>query len=194
MSNKVARAAVFGLLTAILLVAPVWFVELVAARQSLAVAAREYDANTSCTGPAARGLPLPTRPIPDAARTSVPCAITGAMVTEKDTTSQGLSGAPHYALGLRSDAGVESIAKLEDYDAPKLWNAVQTGDRVLIQTLHGGVALVGDGTRTVRTVANPRSAARDNATGIWIAGALCVLELTVVGFFLALGRRGASGL
>src|ERR1700681_249723 len=154
MFKKIGIVALAIVASAIALIAPVAFVGLAVARPPLAAAAATYDANATCSGRARTGFPPPTQPIPDSARNGVPCAISGAIVVEKDTLSRGSTGATHYALGLRSESGAESLVTLEGDNAANLWNAIQAGDRVLIQTMRGQVTLVGDGTRTVRTDQN----------------------------------------
>jgi hypothetical protein len=192
MSRKITLAAFAVAATAIMLIAPIMFVDLALARPPLAAAAGVYETNASCSGPAMRGLPPPTRPIPDSMRNGAPCAVSGAMVTEKDTLSEGTAGNTHYVLGLRSDTGDEFVVRLEGENASNLWTSTQGGDRVLIQTVNGGVALVGDGTRTVRTEANPAAAAGQNELALWITGAMCVLELLAVAILVAFRRRAAS--
>jgi hypothetical protein len=176
----------------VMLIAPVMLVSLALAHPSLTRAAASYTADKICSSPAVHGLPPPTRPIPVAMRNATPCAIRGAMVTEKDTISQGLASVTRYALGLRSDAGAESVATLDDGDAQSLWSSTQPGDRVVLQTLNGRVDLVGDGTRTVRTDSNPLAVAQANALGMWIAGGICALELVAVGLFISWRRTASS--
>lgn len=177
--------------TAVMLVAPVMFVELAIARPPLAAAARAYDVDAGCASQTTRGLPSPTRPIPNALRRGVPCALDGAMVTEKDTVSAGPAGITRYAFGLRSDDGAEYIATLAGDRAVELFNATQSGDRVVVQTLRGRVALVGDGSRTVATDANPDTPARNNAVALWTTGVLCALEVLALAIFIAVRRRRA---
>jgi len=175
--------------TAVMLIAPVMFVELAIARPPLAAAARGYDADAACSTQATRGLPSPTQPIPDALRRGVPCALDGAMVTEKDTVSAGPAGVTRYAFGLRSDDGAEYIATLAGDRAAELFDATQSGDRVVVQTVRGKVALVGDGSRTVPTDANPASAARNNALALWTTGGLSALEMFALAIFFTMRRR-----
>ena len=141
---------------------------------------------------AERGLPRPAQPVPDSMRNGTPCAVAGAMVTEKDTLSQGVGGLTRYVLGLRTDAGAEFLPTLDGASAAAFWNSVQAGDRVLVQTFHGHAALVGDGTLTVTTDENPSAAARTNATDLWVAGGLSALELIAVGMFAIWRRRSAA--
>jgi hypothetical protein len=190
MSKRIAVVAIVVAATALMLIAPVLLFNLAMARPPLAAAANAYETNAPCAGPAAHGLPPPTRPLTQAARNGVPCAISGAMVTEKDTLTRG-TGQTHYALGLRSDAGAEYLATLDGDSAADLWNSTQAGNRVLIQTFRGQVALVGDGTRTVGTVSNPSSAARSNWLSMLVAGGMCVLELLAAGLLVALRKRAA---
>src|SRR5476651_2012612 len=126
--------------TVVLLIAPVMFFDFASARPELAAAAAAYSSNASCTEPAARGLPRPAQPIPDSMRNGKPCAVAGAMVTEKDTLSQGVGGLTRYVIGLRTDAGGEYLPTLGGADAAALWNSVQAGDRVLVQTYQGHAA------------------------------------------------------
>lgn len=184
-----------GLITAavaILLIAPVMFFNFAAARPRLAAASAAYGANAACTDPAARGLPRPAQPLSDAMRIGTPCAVAGAMVTEKDTLSQGVAGLTRYVVGLRTDAGAEYLPTLDGASAAAFWNSVQAGDRVLIQTFHGHAALVGDGTLTVPTDSNPSAAARTNATDLWVAGSMSALELIAVGMLAIWRRRSAA--
>ena len=171
------RVLLTAAVAAVMLIAPVMAVRLALARPPLAAAARDYDADAACAGAAARGLPSPARPIPDALHRGAPCALDGAMVTEKDTVSTGPAGVTRFVFGLRTDGGAESIATLAGNLAADLWNSKQPGDRVVVQTVAGRVALVGDGSRTVPTDDNPESAARDNAFALWITGVLCALEV-----------------
>jgi hypothetical protein len=187
--KKIAIVVLVVAVGCVLLIAPVAFFSFALARPPLAAAAGAYESDGACSGPERSGLPPPTRPIPDAMRNGEPCAVTGAIVAEKDTVSGGSIGATHYALGLRSDSGIGSVVTLDGDNAADLWNAVQSGDRVVIQTMHGQVTLVGNGIRTVRTESNPTAVARSNALGLWIAGSMCVLELLAVGLFVALRRR-----
>jgi hypothetical protein len=177
---------------AIMLIAPVMVVKLALARPPLAAAAHAYDADAACTSQAERGLPSPARPIPDALRRGAPCSLDGAMVTDKDTISTGPAGVTRYAFGLRSDSGAESVATLAGGRAAELWNATQAGDRVVVQTVAGRVALVGDGSRTVPTDANPESAAGDNKFALWITGVLCALEMLALAIFITVRRRARS--
>jgi hypothetical protein len=192
MFKKVAIVAMSVVAVCILLIAPLAFVDLALARPPVAAAAGAYEGNATCSGAARAGLPPPTRPIPDSMRNGAPCAVSGAIVLEKDTFSGGSIGATHYALGLRSDSGNASVVTLEGDNAVDLWNAIQSGDRVVIQTLRSQITLVGDGTRTVRTESNPTALARSSALGLWIAGCMCVLEILAVGIFVALRRRSAN--
>jgi hypothetical protein len=192
MMKKAAVVALAVVAACVLLVAPVVFVGLALGRAPLAAEAAAYEGNATCSASASAGLPSPTHPIPDALVSGTPCAVTGAIVAEKDTLSSGSIGTTHYALGLRSDSGDESVVTLEGAKAQELWNSVHGGDRVLIQTLHGQVTLVGDGTRTVPTDSSPAFLARSNALGLWIAGSMCVLEIIALGIFAALRRRGAT--
>lgn len=188
------RAAVVALTVVaacVLLIAPVVFVVLALGRPPLAAAAVAYEGSAACSATVRTGLPSPTHPIPDSLRNGSPCAVTGAIVAEKDTVSGGATGPTHFALGLRTDAGIAAVVTLEGDNAQDLWNAVQAGDRVLIQTLHGRVTLVGNGIRTVPTDSNPETSAQSNALGLWIAGTLCGLELIASGIFVALRRSGA---
>ena len=190
---KKAAAAVLAVVAAcVLLLAPVVFVVLALGRAPLAAAAAAYDGTAACSAVARAGLPSPTHPIPDALRNGTPCAVMGAIVAEKDTLSGGPTGPTHFALGLRSDSGNESVVTLEGGKAQEFWNAIQGGDRVLIQTQSGLVMLVGDGTRTVPTGSNPDVHARSNALGLRLSGSMCALEFIAIGIFVALRRRGAT--
>jgi hypothetical protein len=189
MLKKAGIIALIVVASCVFLIAPVSLIVLALAHPQLAAASGAYESNPTCSGPARAGLPSPTRPIPDSMRNGVPCAVAGAIVGEKDTVSGGSIGATHYALGLRSDSGAASVITLEGGNAADLWNAIQPGDRVLIQTMRGQTTLVGDGTRTVLTDENPAAIARSNALGMEIAGSMCVLELIAVGIFVALRRR-----
>lgn len=177
---------------AVLLIAPVTFLVFASARPPVAAAAAAYRSNASCSGPAAHGLPQPARPIPDPLRNGEPCAVSGAMVTEKDTLSQGVAGVTRYVLGLRTDAGAEYLSTLDGGAAAALWNSAQAGDRVLIQTSHGRATLIGDGTRTVPTDANPSAAAEDSALDMWISGGLTALELLGAGLFAIWRKRSSA--
>ncbi len=175
--------------TAIMLIAPVMFVELTLVRPPLAAAAHAYDADP-CTGLVEQSHPFPVRPNPGGLHHhTTPCAVVGAMVTEKDTISTGPAGITRYALGVRTDGGAEFSATLAGDRAVDLFNAMQPGDRVVVQTLRGQVVLVGDGTRTVPTDTNPDTPARNNAVALWITGVLCVLEVLALAIFAALRRR-----
>ena len=189
---KVGLVALTVVAGCVLLIAPVALIVLARAHPQLSSAAGAYEANSMCSGPARTGLPPPTRPIPDSMRSGVPCAVAGAIVAEKDTVSGGSIGATHYALGIRSDSGVASVVTLEGGNAADLWNAIQPGDRVLIQTMRGEITLVGDGSRTVLSDANPAAVARSNTLGMEIAGSMCVLELIAGGIFVALRRRSVG--
>jgi hypothetical protein len=191
MLKKIAVALLTALGVCLLLIAPVMVVVLALARPPLAAAAAAYEANAICSSAARGGLPPPARPIPDPLRNGAPCAVGGAIVAEKDTLSGGTIGATHFALGLRLDSGIESVVTLDDRSAADLWNAIQPGDRVLVQIMRSQITLVGDGVRTVRTQTNPLAAAGSNALGLWIAGILCVLECIAVGIIVAV-RRGAN--
>ncbi|HKW45555.1 MAG TPA: hypothetical protein VJN22_07845 [Candidatus Eremiobacteraceae bacterium] len=188
MSSTQSNIALTFVVAIVMLIAPAVLVTLVLARPPLARAAATYGTHPDCANPAALGLPQPARPIPLTMRNGQPCAITGAMVSEKDTVSQGIASVTHYALGLRTDAGAEFVATLDGADAESLWSSTQPGDRVAIQTFDGRVALVGDGARTVRTSSNPESAARSNALGLWIAGVICALEVLSVWIIIAWRR------
>jgi hypothetical protein len=190
MIKKAAIVVLLVVAAVVLLIAPVALCSFALARPPLAASAAAYERNAACAGPAQAGLPQPTHPIPDSMRDSQPCAVTGAIVAEKDTLSGGTLGATHYVLGLRSDLGDDFVVTLDGDNAANLWNAIQSGDRVLIQTMLGHVTLVGDGTRTVRTDSNPATAAQTNAVGLEIAGTMCVLEIFAGGIFVALRRRG----
>jgi hypothetical protein len=192
MLKKIAVGVLTVLGAGILLIAPVALAVLAMARPPLAAAAALYETDATCSSAARAGLPQPTKPIPDSLRNGEPCAVSGAIVAEKDSLSGGSIGATHFVLGLRSDAGIGSVVTLDGNNAADLWNAIQPGDRVLVQTMRGQVTLVGDGTRTVRTQANPTAAAASNALGLWIALILCVLEGIAVGIIVALRRRSAN--
>ncbi|HEY5093929.1 MAG TPA: hypothetical protein VII69_02300 [Candidatus Eremiobacteraceae bacterium] len=192
MSRSVLLVALGVAVAAALLIAPVTFFVFALARPPLAAAATAYVSSAGCSGTAAHGLPQPLRPIPDPLRNGAPCAVAGAMVTEKDTISQGVAGLTRYVLGLRTDAGAEYLATLDGDAAAALWNSAQAGDRVLIQTFRGRAVLVGDGTRTVPTDANPSSAAQNSAVDLWISSGLSALELLAVGMFAIWRRRSAA--
>jgi hypothetical protein len=195
MIGKMKKAAVVALAVVavcVLLLAPVVFVVLVLDHAPLAAAAAEYEGDATCAATARAAVQSPTHPIPDALRNGTPCAITGAIVAEKDTLSGGATGAAHYALGLRSDSGNDSVVTLDGGKAQEFWNEVQGGDRVLIQTLRGQVTLVGDGYRTVPTGSTPAVQSQSNALGLWLAGSMCALEFIALGIFVALRRRGAT--
>jgi hypothetical protein len=191
MFRKLALGVFVVAVAALLLIPPGVLVMLMLASPPLAAAAEAYHASAICSDPVEHGLPSPKRPIPNSLRDKSPCAVTGAIVAEKDALSQGL-GPAHYALGLRSDAGVEYRATLEGDAAAGVWNSVQNGDRVLIQTYRGRVALVGDGAETVRTASNPFSAAQSNRLGVNIAGGMVGFEILALALFAAWRRRAAA--
>ncbi len=190
MIRKAVVVVLAVLAACVLLLAPVVFVALALARAPLAAAAAAYEGNATCVATARAAVQSPANPIPDALRNGTPCAISGAIVAEKDTLSSGSIGTTHYALGLRSDSGNDSVVTLDGGKAQELWDGIQGGDRVLIQTLRGQVTLVGDGYRTVPTDSNPSVQSQGNALGLMIAGGMCMLELVAFGIFIALRRRG----
>jgi hypothetical protein len=192
MLKKLAIVVLAVIAAGLLLIAPVALCSFALTRPPLAASAGAYEGNENCAGPARAGLPQPTHPIPDAMRDSQPCAVTGAIVAEKDTLSGGTIGATHYVLGLRSDSGNDFVVTLDGDNAANLWNAIQSGDRVLIQTMRGQVILVGDGTHTVPTDSNPTTAAQSNAVGLEIAGIMCVLEIFAGSIFVVSRRRSAA--
>ena len=191
MSRNPAVVALVIVVAAVFLIAPVMLFRLAMDRQRSAAAANAYESAATCSGPSTRGLPPPAQPLSNSVRDGVPCAMSGAIVTEKDTLSQGI-GLTRYALGLRSDAGKEYLATLDDVAAADLWNSIHAGDRVIVQTYAGRVALVGDGARTVRTDSNPSSVARHDRIGIWVTGGMFALEVFAIGMVAAWRRRAAA--
>jgi hypothetical protein len=191
MFRKLALGVFAFAVAAFLLIPAGMLVMLLLARPSLAAAAQVYRAAPACSGPAEHGLPSPKRPIPVSMRDSAQCAVTGAIVAEKEALSQGF-GPARYTLALRSDGGVDYRATLEDDAAAGVWTAVQTGDRVLLQTFRGRAALVGNGAHTVRTASNPLLAVESNRLGVIIAGGIVGLEILAIGLFAAWRKRAAA--
>ena len=114
------------------------------------------------------------------------------MIVEKDTVSQGAARATHYALGLRTDEGATFDATLASTEAEDLWNRVQAGDRVIVQTYSGQPALVGDGTRTVQTEQNPVWQAANNGLAVAASGGVFAVEVVAAAILALWWRRSRT--